>query len=137
MSTIRTIKARYFRQVISYPDGAVVHFGDCKLYVPGCLCTCGLHHDLMLLSDEEIREVYPKYREEWKKIERNNNSDVGVEQVVKIAVGIIMDSVIAVIALDGHQWSDRPCQTCRAVTGLIGKPFGCYWYQAKKKGKVK
>ena len=61
-------------------------------------------------------------------------TDEELEQIVRVQVGLVMDSVIAVIGIDGHQWSDRPCQTCLAVTGLIGRPYGCYWYQAKKKG---
>ena len=55
------------------------------------------------------------------------------EKMVKSAVGVIMDSVVEVIGADGHGWSDRPCQTCLAVTGLIGRPFGCYWYQDRIK----
>lgn len=27
---------------------------------------------------------------------------------------------------DPHQWSTRPCQTCAAVSELIGRSFGCY-----------
>lgn len=34
---------------------------------------------------------------------------------------------------DGHQWSTRPCQTCLAITNAIGEPFGCYYYQKKKR----
>ncbi|KKK93486.1 hypothetical protein LCGC14_2692380 [marine sediment metagenome] len=60
-----------------------------------------------------------------------------VEKAARAAVGIIMDAVVETIGVDGHTWSDRPCQTCLAITGLIGRPYGCYWYQAKKKGKVK
>jgi len=56
------------------------------------------------------------------------------EKNIKAAVGIIMDAVVETIGADGHQWSDRPCQTCLAVTSLIGRPFGCYWYQEKLKG---
>ena len=58
-----------------------------------------------------------------------------VKRSVRAAVSIIMKSVIEIIGIDGHQWSDRPCQTCRAVSGLIGEPFGCYWYQEKKRRK--
>ncbi len=29
------------------------------------------------------------------------------------------------IEADPHQWSSRPCQTCRAVSLLIGRDFGC------------
>ena len=60
--------------------------------------------------------------------------DAEMKQTVRVAVDIIMDAVVETIGIDGHQWSDRPCPTCRAITGFIGRPFGCYWYQAKKKG---
>lgn len=26
---------------------------------------------------------------------------------------------------DPHQFSMRPCETCRAASGLLGRPFGC------------
>ncbi len=59
--------------------------------------------------------------------------DAEIKQMVRVQVDIVMDAVVETIGIDGHQWSDRPCSTCRAVSGLIGRPFGCYWYQAKKK----
>jgi hypothetical protein len=33
----------------------------------------------------------------------------------------------AVLALnyDGHDWSTRPCETCREITKSIGEPFRC------------
>lgn len=61
--------------------------------------------------------------------------DEEIEQLVRVAVGIIMDSVVETIGIDGHSWSDRPCQTCGAISRLIGRPYGCYWYQAKRQGK--
>ncbi len=60
-------------------------------------------------------------------------NDPEIKQMVRVQVDLVMDAVVETIGIDGHQWSDRPCQTCRAVSGLIGRPFGCYWYQAKKK----
>ncbi len=27
---------------------------------------------------------------------------------------------------DPHQWSTRPCPTCREITAIIGRKFGCY-----------
>ena len=37
---------------------------------------------------------------------------------------------------DPHQWSTRPCGTCRTASGLIGKPYGCYRYAIlKEKGR--
>lgn len=58
--------------------------------------------------------------------------DADLKQVIRIQVDLIMDSVVETIGIDGHMWSDRPCQTCLAITGLIGRPYGCYWYQAKQ-----
>lgn len=60
-------------------------------------------------------------------------TDKELEQTIRVQVSIIMDAVVETIGVDGHGWSDRPCQTCLAITGLIGRPYGCYWYQAKKK----
>lgn len=37
------------------------------------------------------------------------------------------------ISLDMHGASTRPCPTCRLVTNVIGRPFGCYEFQASKK----
>lgn len=35
---------------------------------------------------------------------------------------------------DSHQWSSRPCSTCRAISGLLKLDFGCTRY-AKERGK--
>ena len=60
-------------------------------------------------------------------------TDEELKQIVRVEVDIIMDAVVETIGGDGHTWSNRPCQTCLSVTNLIGKPFGCYWYQAQTK----
>ena len=59
-------------------------------------------------------------------------TDAELKQLVRVEVDMIMDIVVETIGIDGHTWSSRPCQTCLAITGLIGRPYGCYWYQAKK-----
>ena len=58
------------------------------------------------------------------------------KQIVKAAASIVIDAVVNAIQNDGHVYGTRPCETCRAVSGIIGKPFGCYKYQEdlKKKG---
>jgi hypothetical protein len=35
------------------------------------------------------------------------------------------DAILRLLQVDPHQFSTRPCQTCRAVSALAGKPFGC------------
>ncbi len=33
--------------------------------------------------------------------------------------------VARLIEADPHQWSTRPCPTCRTITAVLGRPFGC------------
>lgn len=48
----------------------------------------------------------------------------------------MVDAILRLIQNDPHGWSSRPCQTCQTITGLVGKSFGCYFYQAaNKEGK--
>ena len=48
--------------------------------------------------------------------------------IIQAASAIIVDAALNLIQSDPHQWSERPCSTCRAVTTLIGRRFGCYAY---------
>ena len=41
-------------------------------------------------------------------------------------------AALRALSSDMHQRSDRPCPTCRPITLLLGEPFGCYAYQAKR-----
>lgn len=42
------------------------------------------------------------------------------------------DAAFKLIQEDPHQWSTRPCQTCKTVSSLIGRPFGCVMEKYKK-----
>lgn len=55
------------------------------------------------------------------------------KKVIKAAVNIIVESVLNLIQKDPHQWSARPCSTCRAISSIINKPFGCILYAIEKK----
>lgn len=37
----------------------------------------------------------------------------------------ILAAVLTVLEEDPHQFSTRPCQTCKVVSSLAGRPFGC------------
>ena len=41
-------------------------------------------------------------------------------------------AVFGLIQQDPHQWSDRPCPTCRAATSILGYKFGCDKYRADR-----
>lgn len=43
----------------------------------------------------------------------------------------LFDGALSVIEADPHQWSARPCASCRVVGGIVGRNFGCYLYAAK------
>jgi len=62
MTTDR-IKARYFRETIGKPDGAVCHMGDCTIF-SSKVCTCGLLHDLLSLDFHIRQELYPNCDDE-------------------------------------------------------------------------
>lgn len=62
-------------------------------------------------------------------------TDTEAKQLVKAAASVVIDAVVDAIGHDGHQWSTRPCGTCKTVSGLIGRPFGCYKYQEDLKAK--
>jgi hypothetical protein len=55
-----------------------------------------------------------------------------IKLVMQAGVSILMDAVLNAIQEDPHAWSMRPCPTCRTISGIIGKPFGCYEYQRVK-----
>lgn len=58
------------------------------------------------------------------------------EKIIKAAVNIIVEPILALIQNDPHHWSTRPCSTCSSITTIIGKPFGCILkaQQIKRKG---
>lgn len=52
-------------------------------------------------------------------------TDDEAKQIVKAAASVLLEAVTDAIEQDSHCWSDRPCDTCRLVSTIIGKPFGC------------
>lgn len=37
----------------------------------------------------------------------------------------LVAAVLRLIESDPHQWSERPCQTCTAISAIAGRQFGC------------
>ena len=52
--------------------------------------------------------------------------------VIQAAAQLLLDAAMRVIYEDPRQWSTRSCATCRTVTGIVGKPFGCDLYRPDK-----
>jgi hypothetical protein len=38
---------------------------------------------------------------------------------------VLLDAVLGALEVDGHVYGSRPCQTCRFVSGVAGRSFGC------------
>ncbi len=53
------------------------------------------------------------------------------ERRIAALEALLPSAVLDLIHGDPHQWSDRPCPTCGSISKMIGRPFGCYWYQQR------
>ena len=60
-------------------------------------------------------------------------SDDDAAKIVKAAALLVIDAALNLLQGDPHSWSMRPCPTCKPISDMIGKPFGCYRYQAERK----
>jgi len=52
--------------------------------------------------------------------------------VIQAAACVLLDAALNLIQADPHQWSTRPCGTCRSVTAIIGRRFGCDLYRQQE-----
>lgn len=59
-------------------------------------------------------------------------SDQQESAAIRAAVSALVDASLRLIQDDPHQWSERPCSTCRAVSSIVGKPFGCLVYAERR-----
>ncbi len=55
----------------------------------------------------------------------DNDSSLSIKDIIKEAAKILSDAALDLIEKDPHQYSKRPCDTCRTISNLIGRPFGC------------
>lgn len=55
------------------------------------------------------------------------------QKLIQACANIIIGAVIETIYKDPHQWSKRPCDTCRIISGIIGESFGCERYRKEKR----
>ncbi len=58
----------------------------------------------------------------------NENHERRIRALEALLPAVVLD----LIQRDPHQWSTRGCGTCKAITSMIGLPFGCYRYRIEK-----
>lgn len=85
---LEAMKDRYFRPVIAFPDGHLVHHGDCSIHraieIYGtAACTCGFLHDLNIVVGSIITKLHPAYYEE-KGLEDGPPRTISSEEEIEI-----------------------------------------------------
>jgi hypothetical protein len=55
----------------------------------------------------------------------NEITERHIDALLSVVVKRLTGAAFDLIENDPHQWSARPCQTCQAVSSIIGRPFGC------------
>lgn len=85
------------------------------------------------LRDMTEEQYYKLNKKDW------NNRAQGLIELIsppppaQEQYNLLIDALTDLIYNDPHQWSTRGCQTCRAISSIIKKPFGCYQYAEQKK----
>jgi hypothetical protein len=46
-------------------------------------------------------------------------------KAVQLAACALLEPVLRLWESDPHQFSSRPCATCKSITAIVGRPFGC------------
>jgi len=59
-------------------------------------------------------------------------SPLSDEDLLRAAVHVVMEPALRLLQGDPHSWSERPCDTCRTISSIVGKPFGCYVYALER-----
>ena len=54
-------------------------------------------------------------------------------RAVQLAAGVIVAAILDLLQVDPHQWSTRPCGTCKTISALAGRDFGCNLYAKTEK----
>lgn len=49
-------------------------------------------------------------------------------RAVQLAAGVVVAAILDLLQVDPHQWSTRPCGTCRTISALASRDFGCVLY---------
>lgn len=55
------------------------------------------------------------------------------EETIRACANVLIGTIADIIYADSHQWSTRPCETCRVITAISGKSFGCDRYREYRK----
>lgn len=66
------------------------------------------HRALWLRSEHRIKEL-----------------EATQTEAVTLAARALMGPLLDLLEADSHQFSERPCSTCQAISALAARPWGC------------
>ena len=58
-------------------------------------------------------------------LEKQELEELADAIVKKLGPSPLLDEALRALEADPHNWSSRPCPTCRAVSRALNRPFGC------------
>jgi hypothetical protein len=59
------------------------------------------------------------------------------DELIQAAARVAVDIPLRLLDADHHQWSSRPCSTCRAISAVAGWPFGCNRLAKEQENRLK
>lgn len=81
---------------------------------------------LIEIDDSRYLKSYSSMR----KIDLKENPKLN--ELLSVAADQLFDAALNLLQADPHQWSTRPCQTCRAISAIAKRPFGCELYRKQQ-----
>lgn len=61
-----------------------------------------------------------------------NVEEGAMENAVQAAARLLVKAGMEQLYHDPHQWSRRPCGTCKSITRPLGEDFGCVRYAKER-----
>ena len=80
----------------------------------------------------EARAIVTRYTREYEELEQSladceSDYCMQVDKAVELHKEVKqLRAALASLEVDNHYWSTRPCQTCREISEVLGRPYGCY-----------
>jgi len=75
---------------------------------------------MSLTEEERIRILEAQYKDLKKEVTH-------IADLAKSTISVL-EAILRLIEKDPHQWSSRPCATCKSISALAGRSFGCVLY---------
>ena len=84
-------------------------------------------HDTVSGNDEIYRLLKREGELEQQLADCESDYRMQVDKAVELHKEVEqLRAALASLEVYSHYWSTRPCQTCREIGEVLGRPYGCY-----------